>query len=107
MAEFSYQPGKCEKCYRMVALKKIIKVTKGELKLFDDVRYFFYITNETKMSAKELIEFYRGRRITKTTSNNSKTKSEPFNPPSDNLVSNWAYMVIASLAWDLKACMAC
>ena len=23
--------------------------------------------------------------------------------PSDNLLSNWAYMVIASLAWDLKA----
>ena len=23
--------------------------------------------------------------------------------PSDSLVSNWAYMAIASLAWDLKA----
>ena len=26
--------------------------------------------------------------------------------PVDNLVSNWAYMVMASLAWWLKACFA-
>lgn len=42
IAEFSFRPGKCKKCYRMVVLKKIIKVTKDELKLFDDVRYFLH-----------------------------------------------------------------
>lgn len=103
IAEFSYRPGKCEKHYRMVVLKKIIKVIKGELKLFDDVRYFFYITNEMKMNAKELIEFYRGRADHENDIEQLKNAVRAIQSPCNSLVANWAYMVIASLAWDLKA----
>lgn len=103
IAEFPYRPGKCKKSYRMVVLKKIIKVTKGELNLFDDVRYFFYITNETQMTAKKLVEFYRGRADHENDIKQLKNGVRAIQSPSDSLVSNWAYMVIASLAWDLKA----
>ena len=87
----------------MIVLKKTIKVTKGELKLFDDIRYFFYITNDMKMSVKDLVEFYRGRADHENDIEQLKNGVRALQAPSDNLLSNWAYMVIASLAWDLKA----
>ncbi len=42
IAEFEYKPGKCQKPYRMIVLRKTINEFKGELLLFDDIRYFFY-----------------------------------------------------------------
>lgn len=103
IAEFAYKPGKCKKTYRMIVLRKTIKVTKGELKLFDDIRYFFYITNDMKMSSEALIEFYRGRADHENDIEQLKNGVRALQAPSDSLLSNWAYMVIASLAWDLKA----
>ena len=48
IAEFDYQPGKCKKKYRVVVVKKQIKVTEGQLRLIDEQRCFFYISNYTK-----------------------------------------------------------
>jgi hypothetical protein len=105
VAEFDYRPGKCDKTYRMIVLKKKLHVFKGELSLFDedDIRYFFYITNDRRSSKKALIEFYRGRADHENDIEQLKNGVPALHSPSDNLVSNWAYMVIASLAWDLKA----
>ena len=103
VAEFEYRPGKCKKTYRIVVLKKQLHVKKGQQLLFDDTRYFFYITNNTKMSSKALIEFYRGRADHENDIEQLKNGVRALQAPSDTLVSNWAYMVIASLAWDLKA----
>ncbi len=103
MAEFAYRPGKCCQDYRMIVLRKTIKVTQGELKLFDDIRYFFYITNDMAMSTKALIEFYRERADHENDIEQLKNGVRALQAPSDNRLSNWAYMVIASLAWDLKA----
>ncbi len=103
IAEFAYQPSKCKISYRMIVLRKTIKVTKGELKLFDDIRYFFYITNDMKMSARALVEFYRQRADHENDIEQLKNGVRALQAPSDSLISNWAYMVIASLAWDLKA----
>ena len=44
VAEFEYQPEKCAKSYRMIVLRKNLSVEKGQKRLFDEVRYFFYIT---------------------------------------------------------------
>ena len=55
MAEFSYQPGKCGQPYRVVALRKNISKMKGEHVLFDEIRYFFYITTRTDLSAAEVV----------------------------------------------------
>jgi len=101
-AEFTYQPGKCEKSYRMVVLKKTIKVIKGELKLFDDIRYFFYITNDQKSTALQVITFYRDRADHENDIDQLKHGVKALQLPSDTLLSNWAYMAIASTAWDLK-----
>lgn len=103
LAEFDYRPGKCSKTYRMVVLKKSIQVLKGELKLFDDIRYFFYITNDWKSSAREVVEFYRNRADHENDIEQLKNGVKCMTSPVNTLTSNWAYMVIASLAWDLKA----
>jgi hypothetical protein len=103
LAEFEYRPGKCDKTYRMIVLKKQLHVVKGELLLFDDIRYFFYITNDIKSSKESMIEFYRGRADHENDIEQLKSGVRALHSPSDNLISNWAYMVIASLAWDLKA----
>ncbi len=47
VAEVGYQPTKCRKIYRLVVLRKNLTVEKGEQALFDDMRYFFYISNLT------------------------------------------------------------
>jgi hypothetical protein len=102
LAEFSYQPGKCKKTYRMIVLKKNLEVIKGEVSLFDDVRYFFYITNDEISSLREIVEFYRDRADHENDIEQLKNGARAIQAPSDNLTSNWAYMVIASMAWNLK-----
>jgi hypothetical protein len=103
VAEFEYNPGKCNKPYRMIVLRKTIKVLKGQYQLFDDIRYFFYITNDDKKSVEQLIQFYRNRADHENDIEQLKNGVSALNNPSDSLISNWAYMAIASLSWDLKA----
>jgi len=50
VAEFTYRPTKCHKSYRIVVLRKNLSVEKGQKLLFDDIRYFFYITNDWQSS---------------------------------------------------------
>ena len=45
IAEIEYQPLKCSRPYRLIIVRKNISVQKGEQVLFDEIRYFFYITN--------------------------------------------------------------
>jgi len=102
VAEFDYQPTSCEKMYRVVVVRKNLSVEKGEQMLFDDVRYFFYITNDRKMSSSEVV-FSANDRCDQENLIAQLKAIRALNAPVDNLVSNWAYMVMASLAWTLKA----
>lgn len=103
VAEIAYRPGKCKKTYRMIILRKTLKVVQGELELFDEIRYFFYITNDWDRTIPELIDFYRKRSDHENDIEQLKNGVKALSAPCDTLVSNWAFMVIASLAWDLKA----
>jgi hypothetical protein len=84
-------------------LRKTLKVTKGDQQFEEKIRYFFYITNEMQMGAKLLVQFYRDRADHENDIEQLKNGVRALHSPSDSLISNWAYMVIASLAWDLKA----
>jgi Transposase DDE domain group 1 len=103
VAEMPYRPGKCQKGYRMVVLRKNLTVEKGEVALFDEIRYFFYITNDTTMSPAEVVFFANDRCDHENDIEQLKNGVQALRMPSDDLVSNWAYMVIAALAWNLKA----
>ena len=102
-AEFEYTPVKCSKSYRVVVLKKNLSVEKGEQVLFDDIRYFFYITNDRKSSRAAIVGDGNNRCNQENLISQLKTGVNAMKLPVDNLVSNWAYMVMASLAWNLKA----
>lgn len=103
VVDFDYTPTKCKKSYRVVALRKNITVAKGELALFDEIRYFFYITNDRKMTAEEVVREANQRCNQENLIAQLKNGARALHAPTNTLNSNWAYMVAASLAWSLKA----
>jgi hypothetical protein len=103
VAEFHYRPTFCKKTYRVVVVRKNLSVERGEQVLFDDVRYFFYITNDRKMSASEVVFCANDRCDQENLIAQLKNGVRALHAPVDNLISNWAYMVMGSLAWTLKA----
>jgi hypothetical protein len=102
-AEFEYTPTQCRKSYRLVVLKKNLSVERGETVLFDDIRYFFYITNDPNASRATIVGDANNRCNQENLIEQLKNGVQAMRMPVDSLVSNWAYMVIASLAWNLKA----
>ena len=102
VASFAYRPTACEKTYRVVVVRKNLSVEKGEQVLFDDVRYFFYITNDRVTPAEGIVFSANDRCNQENLIGQLKTGVWALQAPMDNLVSNWAYMVMASLAWTLK-----
>lgn len=55
VAEFAYRPTLCRKTHRVVVVRKNLFVEKGEQVLFDDIRYFFHITNDESTSVDEIV----------------------------------------------------
>ena len=106
VAEFTYRPTACKKSYRMVVVRKNLSIEKGEAVLFDDIRYFFYITNDWSTPAEEIVFLANDRCNQENLIEQLKNGARALQMPVDDLVSNWAYMVMASLAWTLKAWLA-
>jgi len=103
VAEFDYLPTACRKSYRLVVVRKNLSIEKGEQRLFDDVRYFFYLTNDRTMAASQVVFDANERCDQENLIAQLKGGVRALHAPVDNRVSNWAYMVMASLAWTLKA----
>jgi hypothetical protein len=104
--EFEYSPTACSKTYRMVVLRKNLSVERGETVLFDDVRYFFYITNDRRLSAAEVVFEANDRCDQENLIGQLKSGVRALHAPVNTLNANWAYLVMASLAWSPKAWMA-
>jgi Transposase DDE domain group 1 len=103
VAEFDYQPIACKKSYRMIVLRKRVGIDKGQRRLFEEYRYFFYITNDRKLTAEEVVFSANDRCDQENLIAQLKSGVRALRTPVDDLVSNWAYMVMGSLAWSLKA----
>lgn len=103
VAEVGYGPVKCKRAYRVIILRKTLSVEKGQQLLFDDIRYFFYITNIEEFSLAEVVFFCNDRCDQENLIEQLKNGLNALRMPVGDLVSNWAYMVMASLAWTLKA----
>jgi hypothetical protein len=106
VAEWGYRPTACKKTYRLVMVRKNLSVERGDQMLFDDVRYFFYITNDQATLAEEIVYSANGRCNQENLIAQLKGGVNALAMPVDNLLSNWAYMVMGSLAWTLKAWLA-
>jgi hypothetical protein len=106
VAETTYRPGACAKAYRLVILRKNLSVAKGEAVLFDDIRYFFYLTNIPEPSPQAIVFEANDRCNQENLISQLQSGVKAMRMPARDLVSNWAYMVMASLAWTLKAWLA-
>lgn len=106
IAEFDYQPTACDRAHRMVVVRKNLSVERGEQVLFDEIRYFFYITNDRELSVEEVVFESNNRCDQENLIAQLKSGARAFHAPVNTLNANWAYMVMASLAWTLKAWMA-
>jgi hypothetical protein len=103
VTEVSYRPTACQKFYRLVMVRKNLSVEKGEQVLFPEIRYFFYITNDSEPSASEIVFCANHRCNQENLIEQLKNGARALDVPVDSLLSNWAYMVMGSLAWTLKA----
>lgn len=103
LADFLYQPGPCEREYRVVALRKTISNEQGQEVLFEEYRYFFYITNDANLTNDEVVHEARQRCNQENLHDQLKNQVHAFHAPVNTLCANWAFMVMASLAWTLKA----
>lgn len=105
VAEFSYRPGKCKRDYRVVVVRKNISRMKGEQALIDEIRYFFYFTTypATTHTPTQIVELANERCDQENIHGQLKSGLGALHAPVDDLLSNWAYMLIAALAWNIKS----
>lgn len=104
LAEWEHKPYRARGTYRMIALRKTIKVVKGQARLEDETRYFFYITNldaETA-TADEVVRLANGRCNQENLIEQLKNGVGATRLPSTSFDGNWAHMIIGALAWNLK-----
>lgn len=103
LTEFEYRPGACRTSYRMVVLRKNLTIERGGTALFDEVRYFFYITNDRSLTPAEVVFESNDRCNQENLIAQLKGGTRALHAPVNTLNANWAYMVMAALAWTLKA----
>jgi hypothetical protein len=103
VAEFEHAPTACRRSYRMIVVRKHLSVERGQTRLFEDYRYFFYITNDRRSTPAQLVALAHGRGDQENLIAQLKSGVHALRMPVGDLVSNWAYRVMASLAWTLKA----
>jgi hypothetical protein len=103
VAEFAYRPTACRQPYRMIVLRKTIRMMEGQTFLFHEPKYFFFITNLPKrtMPPARIVSEANSRCDQENIFAQGKEMGA-LSAPLHDLTSNWAYMVIAMLAWNLK-----
>lgn len=106
VAEMEYRPRACKQSYRLIVLRKNLQRRDGQGQLFPDYRYFFYLTNDRGASCEQIVFSANKRCDQENLHAQLKSGVCSLTTPVNTLVSNWAYMVMTSLAWNLKAWLA-
>ena len=106
VASFRHRPTACRRDYRVVVVRKNLSVEKGENVLFEEHRFFFYITNNDALSDEQVVAEANQRCNQENLISQLKSGAHALHAPVNTLNANWAFMVMASLGWTLKAWMA-
>lgn len=106
VAEFPYQPNKCGQVYRMIVLRKEIRVEKGQLRFENEFRDFFYITNIQDMSPAEVVEFIRDRCNHENLLQQLSGGVHALKTPTCEFNANRAFMLLGAFSWNLKSWLA-
>lgn len=106
VAEMEYRPVACRHAYRLIILRKRLQVReRDQLEFRPDYRYFLYLTNDRESTPEQII-FSANDRCQQENVLAQLHALRALHAPVDNLHSNWAYMLMGSLAWNLKAWLA-
>jgi hypothetical protein len=103
VAEIAYQPTACQRAYRLIIVRQTIQVEQGQLRLLDEIRYRFYLTNDRKITPRAAVFKANDRCDRENLIAQLEGGVHALRAAVDDLVSNWAYMVMMALAWSLKA----
>ena len=104
IAECAYRPTACSKDYRLIVVRKDLKIENDpQLRLYDDYRYFLYLTNDWETPADQIVFSANARCQQENLIEQQKNGVRSLRAPLDSLNSNWAYMVMTALAWNMKA----
>ena len=107
VADSKYQPIACKREYRWIIVRKRIQERqRGQLTFWPKYEYLFYITNDWESTAAEIVFAANDRCNQENVVAQLKGGVRALRAPVDNLLSNWAYMLMCSLAWNLKAWLA-
>jgi hypothetical protein len=106
VAEIEYSPTKCKQTYRLIVLRKDLSIEERQQKLFDDYRYFFYLTNDRDSTAEEIV-FTANARCDQENLIAQLKDQRALHAPVNTLNANWAWMAMVSLAWNLTRWWAC
>ena len=108
VAEMPYRPHACRQTYRLIIVRKNLTVNDpAQGRLFDDYRYFFYITNYAARECTPAeIVFSANDRCQQENLLAQLNSARALYAPVDNLLANEASMLMTSLAWNLKAWLA-
>jgi len=106
VTEMKYQPAACRRAYRLIIVRKNLSVSEPKQgRLFDDYNYFIYITNDWERTPAEIV-YGANDRCNQENVWAQLKEARAFHAPLNTLLSNWAYMLIAAQAWNLKAWLA-
>jgi hypothetical protein len=103
VAEVAYRPTACQRTYRLIIVRQTIHVEEGQARLFDEIRYRFYLTNDREAAPRAPVFKANDRCDQENLIAQLKGGVHALRAAVDNLTSNWAYMVMTALAWNLKA----
>jgi len=113
VAERKYRPPGCKHTYRLVIVRKNLEVRAAkdpkqpqQQRLFPDYSYFIYITNDWDSTPEQIVFSANDRCQQENLIAQLKGGMRSLAAPVDNLLSNWAYMLMTALGWNLKAWLA-
>jgi hypothetical protein len=106
VAEIEYRPTACARPYHLIVLRANLERRKGHVQLFPAYLYFLYFPNNRSAMAKDLILSVNDRCNRQNLIAQLKGGVCSLATPNHTLLSNWASMVMTSLAWNLKAWLA-
>ena len=103
LAEFDYKPSRAERTYRIVVLRKTLVSERGQHSLGTNFRYFFYVTNDRELTPAQVVGESNQRCNQENLIEQLKNGVRALHAPVNTFFANWAYMLMTSLAWTLKA----
>jgi hypothetical protein len=106
VAEMPYRPVACRTMYRLIVVRKNLKVSEPKQgRLFETYSYFFYITNDWQSTPQQIV-FSANDRCQQENVLAQLAAVRALHAPVNDLLSNGAYMLMTALAWNLKAWLA-